>query len=432
MTILQHLGTRLAQLRDRLVLLIGKERIERINERIAYYPDQIHKRMPVWTHRFIDPIKPYLQNPKYVWRFSGTVIVLLLTFIVYRSLHEGNQHHFKEVPAVEYDEIEAPAGGFNPEYVRSVTVHQEQVDDQLLVAGRLDFNGNDIHKVSARVQGRVEQILIKEGYPANKGQTILTVYSPDFLAAEQEFLLANHALSVVSGFKDTGIVSDARDLAEASRNKLLILGMDDAEIAKLRRTGTPLPSLAVKAPINGMVINHTFKPGAFINLGDEIATVAGLDTVWFRGNLYEQDIQKIKLGQPLVLRSDAYPGMDFSGEIDFIAPSLDPAIHTLEVRATLKNKSDLLKPGVYVSSVVTTGTEQRVVIPKESLIKEGNNAYVIQVLPGNHYKLRNLTVAPLSDSNSDTVSVIRGLKDGDEIVTTGAVLVYESIKRKIR
>lgn len=430
MKILQELRTRFAQLLDRITLLLGKERIERINERITYYPDQLRARMPVWTHRFIDPIKPYLQNPKYVWRFSGTVIILLLTVILYRSLHDIKRHQFKEVPVVEYDEIEAPEGGFNPEFVTSVIVHQAQVDDQLLVAGRLDFNGNDIHKLSSRVQGRVEQIFVREGYPAKKGQTVLAVYSPDFLAAEQEYLLANHAVAAVAGIKDSGIATDARDLAEAARNKLMILGMDESEIAKLRKSGTPLPLLMVKSPINGMIINHTFKPGAFVNLGDEIATVAGLETVWFKGNVYEQNIQNVKLGQPLVLRSDAYPNMAFTGTIDFIAPSLDPTIHTLEVRATLTNKDDLLKPGVYVSTVVTTGTEQRVVIPKEALIKEGNNAYAIQVLPGNHYKLRNLTVSPLSDS--DTVSVIRGLKDGDEIVTTGSVLVYESIKRKIR
>lgn len=430
MTILQHIRTRLNKLLDRFAQLIGKDRIERINERITYYPDQLRARMPVWTHRFIDPIKPYLQNPKYVWRFSGTVIVLLLTFIVYRGLHEGKQHQFKQVPVVEYDEIEAPEGGFNPEYVRSITVHKEQVDDQLLIAGRIDFNGNDIQKISARVQGRVEQIFIREGYPAKKGQAVLTVYSPEFIAAEQEYLLANHAMSVVAGIKDRAIVSDAKDLADAARNKLKILGMDEIEISKLRQSKTPLPLLAVKAPIDGMVINHTLKPGAFINLGDELTTIAGLDSVWFRGNVYEQNIQDVKIGQPLVLRSDAYPNMEFTGVIDFIAPSLDPSIHTLEARATLKNKNDLLKPGVYVSSIVTTGTEERVVIPKDALIKEGNNAYVIQVLPGNHYKLRNLTIAPLSDS--DTVSVIRGLKDGDEVVTTGAVLVYESIKRKIR
>ena len=430
MTILQQIRTRLSQLRERLVRLIGKERIDHINEKITYYPDHLRERMPVWTHRFIDPIKPFLQNPKYVWRFSGTVILLLLTFIAYRGLHESKQHQFKEVPVVEYDEIEAPEGGFNPEYVRSVIVHKEQVDDQLLITGRLDFNGNDIQKISSRVQGRIEQIFIREGYPTRKGESILALYSPDFLAAEQEYLLANHAVNAVAAIKDSGIASDARDLAEASRNKLLILGMDDAEINRLRRSATPLPLLMVKAPLNGMLINHTFKPGAFVNLGDEIATVAGLDTVWFKGNVYEQDIQNVKIGQPLMLRSDAYPNMDFTGVVDFIAPSLDPTIHTLEVRATLKNPDGILKPGVYASSVVTTGTEQRVVIPKDALIKEGNNAYVIQVLPGNHYKLRNITVSPLA--NEETVSVIRGLKDGDEIVTTFSVLVYESIKRKIR
>lgn len=430
MTILENIKSRLTQCKGRFAQLIGKERIERINEWITYYPDHIRERMPVWTHRFIDPIKPYLQNPKYVWRFSGTVILLLLTFIVYRGLHEGKQHQFKEVPVVEYDEIEAPEGGFNPEYVRSVTVHKEKVDDQLLISGRLDFNGNDIHKIAARVQGRVEQIYIREGYPAKKGQPVLTVYSPDFLAAEQEYLLANHAMSAVAGIKDSGIASDAKDLADAARNKLMILGMDETEISKLRRSGTPLPLLAVKAPIDGMIINHTLKPGSFINLGDELTTVVGLDTIWFRGNVYEQNIEDVKIGQPLMIRSDAYPNMEFTGVIDFIAPSLDPSLHTLEARATLKNKNDLLKPGIFVNSIVTTGTEERVVIPREALIKEGNNAYVIQVLPGNHYKLRNLTVAPHSES--DTVSVVRGLKDGDEIVTTGAVLVYESIKRKIR
>ena len=430
MTILRHIKNRVQVIKLRLIALIGKERIEQINEKISYYPDQVRAYMPAWTHRFIDPIKPYLENPRFVWRFLGTVIVLLLTFIVYRNLHESKQHQFHEVPVVEYDEIEAPAGGFNPEYVSSVTVHTENVDDVLQIPGRLDFDGDAIQKISSRVQGRVERVFVHEGYPAKKGEPVLTLYSPDFLAAEQEYLLANRAMTVVDSLHDKQIVADARDLADASKNKLHILGMDDAEIAKLSRSGTPLPLLTVKSPIDGMVTGHVFKPGAYVNMGDEISTVVSLQTIWFKGNVYEQDIQRIKIGQPLVLRSDAYAGMEFTGEIDFIAPSLDPDVHTLLVRATLKNTNNLLKPGVYVTGVVTTGTENRVVIPKEAMIREGNNAYVILVLPGNHYKLRNITVSPLV--GDQTVAVIRGLKDGDEIVTTGAVLVYESIKRKIR
>lgn len=430
MTILQQLRTRLAQLLDRLTRLIGKERIERINERIAYYPDQLREHMPVWTHRFIDPIKPYLQNPKYVWRFSGTVIVLLLTFIAYSSLHNSNRMHFKQVATVEYDEIEAPEGGFNSEYVRSVIVHEQQVDDHLVVPGRIAFNGNDIHIISARVPGRIERVFIQSGYPAKKGEPIVSMYSPEFLAGEQEYLLASHAANVVSGIKDQGIINDARDLTDAAYNKLLIVGMDESEIAKLKRSGTPLPLLTVKSPIDGVVTEHSFKPGAFVAMGADIATVSGLSTVWFKGNVYEQDIQKIKVGQALRLKSDAYPDTEFQGVVDFVSPSMDPATHTLIIRATLKNTDGLLKPDVYVNGIVTTGSESRVVIPKESLIKEGNNAYVIQVLPGNHYKLRNVSISPLDDS--DTIAVLRGLKDGSEIVTTGAVLVYESIKRKIR
>lgn len=430
MTILQQILTRLTQLRDRLVQLIGKERIDQINEKITYYPDHLRERMPVWTHRFIDPIKPYLQNPKYVWRVSGTVIVLLLTFIAYRALHESKQLHFKEVATVEYDEIEAPEGGFNTEYVRSVIVHEQHVDDHLVIPGRLAFNGNDIHIVSARVPARVERLYIQSGYPAKQGEPILSLYSPEFLAAEQEYLLASHAVNAVAAIKDHGIVSDARDLAEAAHNKLLILGMDESEVAKLKRTGTPLPLLTVKSPIDGVVTDHAFKPGAYVSLGADIATVSGLKTVWFKGNVYEQDIQKIKIGQPLLVKSDAYPDSDIQGVVDFVSPSMDPATHTLIIRATLPNKNGILKPDVYVNGIVTTGSEHRVVIPKEALIKEGNNAYVIQVLPGNHYKLRNVSVSPLDDT--ETIAVLRGLKDGNEIVTTGSVLVYESIKRKIR
>lgn len=430
MTLLAQIKTWLHRLNNRFIHLVGKERIERINQKITHHSDQLHTRMPEWSHRFIHPIQPHLGNPRFVWRFTGTVIVLLLTFIAYRALYDNKQLKFKEVAAVEYDEIEAPEGGFNPEYVRSVIVHQEHVDDHLLVPGRLTYDGDEIRKISARVQGRVERLFIHEGFYAKKGQAILSVYSPDFIAAEHEYLLANHSLGVVAGIKDNGLTTDARDLVEASRNKLMILGMDDAEVTKLKRTGTPLPVLMVKSPIDGVVTEHLFKPGAFVNMGDEMTTVASTETVWFRGNVYEQDIQKVKVGQALVLKSDAYPDTEFTGVIDFVGPSLSPDTHTLEVRATLRNENNLLKPDVYVTGVVTIGTGQRVVIPKEALIKEGNNAYVIQVLPGNHYKLRNITISPLP--SEETVSVLRGLKDGNEIVTTGSVLVYESIKRKIR
>ena len=430
MTLLEKIKAWLHRLNEQAISIIGRERIQRINEKITYYPDRMHARMPEWSHRFIDPVKPYMRNPKYVWRLTGTVIVLLLTFIAYRALYDDKQLKFKEVAAVEYDEIEAPEGGFNPEYVRSVIVHEEAVDDHLIVPGRLAYDGDEIQKISARVQGRVERLFIHEGFYAKKGQPILSVYSPDFIAAEHEYLLANRALGVVAELKDKGITTDARDLVEASRNKLMIIGMSDDEILQLKRTGAPQPVLMIKSPINGVITSHQFKPGAFINLGDDLTTVANTDTVWFRGNIYEQDIQKVKVGQPLVLKSDAYPDTQFTGVIDFVGPSLNPDTHTLEVRATLKNNDGLLKPDVYATGVVTIGTGQRVVIPKEALIKEGNNAYVIQVLPGNHYKLRNITVSPLP--TEDTVSVLRGLKDGSEIVTTGSVLVYESIKRKIR
>ena len=430
MNFLNNAKAKLAQLVTQLRGLLQSERIHHINQKIAFYPEKLRAKMPVWSHRFIDPIKPYMENPKYVWRISGAVILLLLTFITYRSVHDSNQHHFKQVPVVEYDEIEAPQGGFNPEYVRSVKVHAEQVDDHLLVPGRLAYDQDEIRKIAARVSGRVERLFIHEGYFAKRGQPILSVYSPEFLTAEREYLLANSSFGIVSSMKDSGLMTDARDLSEAARNKLMLLGMDEEEIARLKKTGTPLPLLLVKSPIDGMVIDHTLSPGSFVNIGQDMSTVVSLETVWFKGNVYEQDITRVKVGQPLVIKSDAYPGMEFPGEVDFVAPGLDPATHTLLVRATMQNKNGLLKPDVYVNGVITIGTQNRVVIPKEALIKEGNNAYVIQVLPGNHYKLRNVSIAPMG--NEETVSILRGLNDGDEIVSLGSVLVYDSIKRKIR
>lgn len=430
MSFLKNAKARVEQLHLQLRKILQSDQIHRINQKIAFYPEQLRAKMPLWSHRFIDPIKPYMENPKYVWRISGAVILLLLTVILYSTLHESNQHHFKQTQVVEYDEIEAPQGGFNPEYVRSVKVHAEKVDDHLLVPGRLAYNNDEIRKIAARVSGRVERLFIHEGYEAKRGQVILSVYSPEFLTAEREFLLANSSFGIVSSIRDSGLITDAKDLAEAARNKLTLLGMDDEEIVRLKKTGTPLPLLMVKSPIDGMVIDHSMKPGSFVSVGQDMSTVVSLNTVWFKGNVYEQDITRIKIGQPLVLKSDAYPGMEFPGEIDFVAPGIDSSTHTLLVRATMENKNGLLKPDVYVNGVVTVGTQNRVVIPKEALIKEGNNAYVILVLPGNHYKLRNVSIAPMGDE--DTVSILRGLNDGDEIVSLGSVLVYESIKRKIR
>jgi Cu(I)/Ag(I) efflux system membrane fusion protein len=380
------------------------------------------------------------------WRF---IIVFTIVFVIpliivigrriYKSAGEANpvlavenmvpeknqgMPDKKGSPDQQYGTIQAPPGGFDPKFVRSAPVRKGVALEFIQVAGKLAFNAERTHIASSRVAGRLNKILVFEGYPVEKGQILSEIYSPDYISAENEFLLAQKTVRMVKDMNNSEVISDSRATLESARNKLHILGAGDEDINQLEETGIASTYYLIRAPISGIITKRNLDAGAYLNAGDSFETVSDTAKLWFLGNIYEQDYAKIKLGQTLQLESEALPGRHFTGRLSYISPGLDPATHTLSIRCEIENPDGELRPEIFVTSKLHLGEISAVIIPKSALIHIKNSNYII--VDRGHGLYQRLLVKANS-FNESQAAVSSGLKGDENVVVEGATLINEMI-----
>jgi len=320
----------------------------------------------------------------------------------------------------------APDNGFNADFVKTAAPAQQMVADTIPITGKLSLDKQQLRIASSRVAGRLGRIFVFEGQSVKAGEALAEIYSPDYISAEHEFILAK-------GFRDTLAKdpSDAelRDDAEATyqsaANKLKVLGASAEDVAALARTGQVDEYLKVRAPISGVVTQRNVDPGGYLNVGDPLMSLANLDTLWLFVNTYDSDYPSLKLGQELSFQSSSLPGQDFSGQIAFIAPSVDPATHTLPIRCNVPNPQFLLRPEMFVRGTLKVGQRSAWVVPKSAVIHIRDTDYVIVKDQAGHYTRVAVQGHPLEP---DQYAITGGLAQPESIVTDGGLLVNELAK----
>ncbi len=301
----------------------------------------------------------------------------------------------------------------------------EPVQEVLKINGKLTFDQTATLIVSSRVAGRVEKMLVFEGARVQKGQTVAYLYSPDWISAQSEFLLASQTAKTLAQTNNPGLINDAQITAQAARNKLLVLGASEEEIATVQRQQKVLPSMSIRTHISGVVSKRFLDPGAFLNMGDNLLTVTNTESLWFIGNLYEKDYKKIRVGQTVSLTAAALPDDHFEGTVDYIGASIDPATHTLPIRCTIKNPRALLKPEMFVRADVTTQIDSALFLPKSAFFIEDGKTYAI-VLDGKRFQKVRITTGFESGNG---VVVTQGLTTGQSVVVDGATLINAALAR---
>ena len=348
----------------------------------------------------------------------------------YVNLPKAETHEAAPVPQPRIsgrspDElVSAPPGGFDPAYVKTAVVTSSDVPEILPISGKLGFSAERTHQASARVAGRVDRIYAFEGRSVAAGQAIAEIFSPDYIAAQQEYLLARNTLRNIKASNIKDLVDDAEATLQAARQKLRIIGASDAEVNKLESAGTPQQYLTVKAPISGVVVKRNIDPGQYLNFGDSVLTISDPSQLWFFGNIYEQDYARVRLGQKLQLESPALPDKVFNGSVDFIAPGVDPTSHVLAIRCNVPNINGQLRPELFVNARLLIASKRALVLPKAALVQRNDAAYVIVDLKDGRYQRLRVTALPLDDQR---VAITNGLKGGEEVVVEGAVLVSHLI-----
>ncbi|MGE0409001.1 MAG: efflux RND transporter periplasmic adaptor subunit [Amphiplicatus sp.] len=273
--------------------------------------------------------------------------------------------------------------------------------------GAVEANTRLQSAISARVEGWVDGLAITAvGDEVRKGDLLFRLYSPDLIAAQQDFLAA--ARSGAEG-----------RIASASR-RLVSLGLQEQTIAALRQSGRAEERAPVYAIHDGIVSTLDVREGAFVKPGDRIAMLQGYSEIWVMTSVAEQDLGQIKAGQPVDVAFPNIPNADQQGLVDYIYPIIDPKTRTGQVRIVLVNRDNVLKPGAYADVSFTIDARARLAAPSEAILRDSRGAHVIVALGEGRFAPRPVVTGVVAKGLTEIVS---GLEEDDEIVVSGQFLI---------
>ena len=325
-------------------------------------------------------------------------------------------------------ELKLPGVDLNPNIYIFQDAVKTQVPVELNVPGRLAFNAEKSKVLSARAPGRVERIYAFDGAPVEIGSPVVELYSPEFLSAQQEYLLSSKTAKVLEANKTmSDLLGDAQITQQAAANRMRNLGASDGDIKTLDKSGKTQYNLVMRSPLQGVVVKRSIEPGSIVNAGDVLVTLANPKELWFLGNVYEQDIRKIQKGQTMVLRSESYPDKEFIATANYIAPAIDPETHALLIRCDVENADGLLRPDMYVNAKLKTGEAEAVVVPQSAIVRVREMRYVI--IKASKDTFRRFSVKGY-DLDGKRFAVTEGLEPGMLVLTDGAVLLNDRFAKQ--
>jgi membrane fusion protein, copper/silver efflux system len=293
-----------------------------------------------------------------------------------------------------------------------VQVQNIEMPGILETSGQITYDDRSVSTIVSRVQGRIEQTRVSLWDNVQRGERIVALYSPDFMTAESEYLQAHESSTLIAAPGIRGSSDFAGALSLAARRKLQFLGMSDADINAIK---APDPTVWMRAPISGTVVDNKVQRGAAVNPGDVLFSLGTLNEVWITGDIYEDDLARVHVGQDLSAVTTAFPDEVFHGVIDRISPNVDPTTHTLQLRCDVKNPGGKLKPQMLAKVSIVTRPGEALVVPQDALVFDIDNYYAfVEVSPGT-FEHRKVSIA--SWSKVGFARVISGLKAGDRVVS---------------
>ncbi|TCL39866.1 Cu(I)/Ag(I) efflux system membrane fusion protein [Anaerospora hongkongensis] len=296
---------------------------------------------------------------------------------------------------------------------------------EIKTTGKIAMNESGRTFITSRVEGRVDELYVTaEGETIYPGQAIAAVYSPTYIAAQEEYLLTlENVEKLRNASKD--VVQINNRLREAARRKLQLLNVPDSDIAHLEHTRKPNDHMTIYAQFGGTVLEKQLLPGTFIMPGDKLYSLSDLSTVWLYADIYEKDIAGITPGQPVLVTSGAYPGETFSGQVTFINPVLDDATRTVKVRVEMANPAGRLKPNMFVNANVQIPLGDSLVVPESSLLDTGSRKIVFVAQGEDTFVKRDVVIGQHADGY---IQILSGLQSGDTVVTAATFLIDSQTK----
>ncbi|MBY0247469.1 MAG: efflux RND transporter periplasmic adaptor subunit [Nitrospiraceae bacterium] len=305
--------------------------------------------------------------------------------------------------------------------VRSALVDTAVLGQEIRAVGTVGYDERGFTQVTVKTSGWVREVFINSiGRPVRKGEPLFTVYSPDLLSTQDEYLLALKTQGKLTASPLGDAKVNAASLVVSARERLKLWDVTDTQIAMLEHRGKAEPVLTISAPSSGTVMKREAVPGKYVEPGTTLYEVADLSTVWISADIYESEVAAVTLNQPASVTFAAYPRETFQGNVSYIYPSLNTESRTVRVRVELPNPELKLKPGMFGTVIIQTEAVRTLVVPKEAVLDTGLRQVVFLDRGEGAYAPYPVK---LGRRSQDSVEVLEGLHEGDRIVTSANFLL---------
>jgi Cu(I)/Ag(I) efflux system membrane fusion protein len=361
-------------------------------------------------------------HPQIVQDRPGTCPICGMDLVLKSKMDsQSDEHSEHDISDLELGTVKLSPSQLVLANVQTERVRLMQFSGEKTFNGIVKMNEKSFSVISSAIGGKITKMYIDfEGETVRKGQPVFEIFSPDLIAAQKEFLLALDNYEKLNQSNNSLAIEQAKSLFESSRYKLTRWEMKPNQIDELETNRRIMNTVKIYSSFSGIVTKRLATPGKWIMEGESIYEVANLSTVWVIANIYESDVKLIKNGQIVEIISSAHPDEPIMAKINFIEPVINPETRTLEVRMEVQNKNFRLKPNMYVKIKISTYRDQLLAVPKNSVIRTGEQDIVYIEKQKGVYVPREVKVQFEQDGY---YAISSGIEEGDIVVASGGFLI---------
>jgi len=312
--------------------------------------------------------------------------------------------------------------------VRTTKVAREALTRDIRTTAQIVADETRIAHVHVKVAGYIDHVYVDYvGQLVNTGDPLFTLYSPDLVSTQEEYLIAKRGENTLTAAPFKEIAQGAQSLLASTRQRLKLWDISDDQINELDETGKVSRDLTFYSPVTGFVTDRKAFPQTSVTPDTELYTVSDLSSVWANADIFEYEVPFVKLGQRVTFTLSYYPGKTYTGTISFIYPTVDPQTRTVKVRVQIPNPGFALKPQMFADAQLRVNYGTQLLVPQEAVLDSGTSQQVFIVHPNGVFEPRKVTLGPVIDGN---VAVLSGLKAGETVVTSGNFLIDSESRLK--
>lgn len=300
--------------------------------------------------------------------------------------------------------------------VQTAAAETRTIGRTVRTVGRVTVDETRLHTITTKFDGYIEKLYVDyTGKDVRRGQPLFSIYSPELLATQQEYLLALRA------------AQHAPLLLESARRRLQLWDVSASDIRQLERTGVTRKTVTIASPASGVVLNKMAVEGARISAGAPMFEIAGLDRVWILADVYESELGSVRVGAAATVTLSHQGGRTFDGKVTFIAPTVDPMTRTTKVRIEADNQDGSLKPEMYADVVIQEPARTVTVVPESAVLATGTRSLVFVVGSDGAFEPREVDTGVRSDR---FIEIRRGVAAGEKVATQANFLIDSESRLK--